>query len=47
MEVGLNNRVHVEIKSGLKEGEQVIVGQGPADGEPRPTNMGRRGPRLF
>ena len=47
VDVGLNNRVHVEIKSGLREGEQVIVGQGPAEGEERPTNMGRRGPRMF
>ena len=47
VEIGLNNRVHVEIKSGLKEGEQVIVGQGPAEGETRQTNMGRRRPRMF
>ena len=42
VQIGLNNRVQAEIKSGLKEGEQVVVGDAGA-------NRGGtvRGPRMF
>ena len=43
VKIGLNNRVQAEVVSGLKEGEQVVVGDasgGKASGQ-------LRGPRMF
>ena len=43
VKVGIDNRVNAQILSGLKEGEQVIIGE--ESGE-RPKGGGRRGPRM-
>lgn len=32
VEVGLNNRIRAEIRSGLREGERVVTGDGSASG---------------
>jgi membrane fusion protein, macrolide-specific efflux system len=51
VEVGIRNRVNAQIKSGLKEGELVIVGQASdASNAASNTGKGRRGqrmPRMF
>ena len=38
VETGVSDRVNTEIKSGLKEGEQVVVGEKQAAGAPKPAN---------
>lgn len=47
VEIGLNNKITAEVKSGLKEGERVVIGQGAADSST--TGRGRRGgpPPMF
>src|SRR3546814_5127635 len=43
VEVGLNNKISVEVRDGLREGERVV--NGVADGgAPAATGRGRRGP---
>jgi macrolide-specific efflux system membrane fusion protein len=43
--VGINNNATVQVLSGLKAGERVVVGEGSAT--PDPSNNMRRGPRLL
>lgn len=43
VQIGLNNRVQAEVKSGLSEGEQVVVGDASANTGTSST----RGPRMF
>ena len=46
VEVGVRNRVSAEIKSGLKEGELVVVGQGgESNGASMSRNSGNRSQR--
>ncbi len=47
VEIGLNNKITAEVKSGLKEGERVVIGQGAADSST--SGRGRRGgpPPMF
>ncbi|WP_420961248.1 efflux RND transporter periplasmic adaptor subunit [Brucella sp. IR073] len=44
IETGLRNRVQAEVKSGLKEGDRVVVTSG--GGTPRPERGGRGGMRM-
>jgi macrolide-specific efflux system membrane fusion protein len=43
--VGINNNATVQVLSGLKAGERVVVGEGSST--PDPSNNMRRGPRLL
>ena len=45
--VGLNNNVRAEVKSGLKEGERVIVGEQDAGAPPSQSGGRRRSPMGF
>lgn len=47
VEIGLNNKITAEVKSGLEEGERVVIGQGAADSST--SGRGRRGgpPPMF
>lgn len=52
VEVGIRNRVNAEIKSGLKEGDLVVVGQASdagtaASGSGNRSQRGQRMPRMF
>ncbi|MEP7452394.1 macrolide transporter subunit MacA [Phyllobacterium sp. SB3] len=52
VEVGIRNRVNAEIKSGLQEGDLVVVGQGSdanngANGSGNRSQRGQRMPRMF
>ncbi|MDX3924382.1 MAG: macrolide transporter subunit MacA [Shinella sp.] len=50
VEVGIRNRVDTEIRSGLEEGEQVVVdsdANGPAGGNRQDRQRGMRMPRMF
>lgn len=42
VETGIRNRVSVEVKSGLAEGDRVVVGSGSADGSAARDNRGSR-----
>jgi macrolide-specific efflux system membrane fusion protein len=46
VEIGLNDKVTAEVRSGLQEGERVVIGQLPAQAE-QPAGPGRRSMRLF
>lgn len=45
VEVGINNRVTAEIKSGLKQGDKVVVGESTGDKKPSGNNS-RRPPMM-
>ncbi|MGF7153337.1 efflux RND transporter periplasmic adaptor subunit [Novosphingobium gossypii] len=47
VKVGLNNNVNVEVVSGLKEGEAVVIGEAKADGESSGRGRRRMGPPGF
>lgn len=42
--VGLNNKIVAEIKSGLNEGDEVVIGFGPQGPGDTPRNFGNRSP---
>ncbi len=46
VEVGLDNKATVQIRSGLEKGERVVVGEGAAQRQSSPSSA-RRGPSLF
>ena len=46
VDVGLNNKITVEVRSGLSEGERVVTGQMDS-GAPATTTRSRRGPLGF
>ena len=46
IEIGLNNKVMVQVKSGLDEGERVVTGQLAAGAAASPSPGGRRGPPM-
>lgn len=45
VEVGLNNRITAEIKSGLKVGDKIIMGESSGE-KPKSTNNNRRPPMM-
>ena len=47
VEIGLNNRILVEVRGGLDEGERVVIGQADAGAPAAPARSSRRGPLGF
>lgn len=47
VEIGLNNKITAEVKSGLEAGERVVLGLGAGSAAPAAPGGGRRGPMGF